>query len=242
MKTNRRDFLRTAAVLSLGTATHIGKAEHIMNDLDATGAAAGPFEVPPLGYSYDALEPYIDAQTMQLHHDKHHAAYVTKLNEAIEKAPSLKGQSLDELVKNISKAPETVRTAIRNHGGGHWNHSFFWQLLKKGTSPGSRTTAAIHASFGNMENFKAAFEKAASGVFGSGWAWLIHENGKLAITTTPNQDNPLMDIAEHKGRPVMGIDVWEHAYYLKYQNKRAEYLQAFWNVLNWDKVEEGMKG
>jgi Fe-Mn family superoxide dismutase len=237
MNTDRRDFLKIAAILSAGAATQISKAETLLGIQGVTGA----FELPPLGYAYDALEPFIDAQTMQLHHDKHHQAYITKLNEAIDKEPSLKGKTLEELLSGLNTVPESVRMAVRNHGGGHWNHSFFWQLLKKGTQPGEKATAAITAGFGSMENFKKEFEKAAMGTFGSGWAWLIHSNGKLAVTTTPNQDNPLMEHAAKKGKPVIGIDVWEHAYYLKYQNKRADYVQAFWNVLNWEQVEALLK-
>ncbi len=233
MKANRRNFLKATSVITLGVAANISKAEKVFGVEGVTSA----FELPPLGYNYDALEPFIDAQTMQIHHDKHHLAYVTKLNEAIEKEPSLKGKSLEELIKNINAIPENVRGAIRNHGGGHWNHSMFWQLLKKDTKPGEKTLLAINSSFGSMENFKKEFEKSAMGVFGSGWAWVILVDGKLIICNTPNQDNPLMDIAVKKGKPIACIDVWEHAYYLKYQNKRADYVQGFWNVLNWDKVE-----
>jgi Fe-Mn family superoxide dismutase len=238
MKNERRDFLKTAAIISLGATTHISKAANLL----AVEGITSAFELPPLGYAFEALEPYIDAQTMQIHHDKHHLAYVTKLNEAIEKEPSLKGKTLEELIKNINATPESVRGAIRNHGGGHWNHSLFWQLLKKDTKPQEKTLAAINSSFDSMENFKKEFEKSAMGVFGSGWAWVIMNNGKLSIINTPNQDNPLMDIAPKQGKPILAIDVWEHAYYLKYQNKRAEYVSNFWNVLNWDKVETLVKG
>ena len=237
MKTDRKDFLKTAAIISLGAAVNVPKASKAFGLQGVTGA----FELPPLGYGYDALEPFIDAQTMQIHHDKHHLAYVTKLNEAIDKEPSQKGKSLDDLIKNITSMPESIRMAVRNQGGGHWNHSMFWQLLKKGTKPGEKTMAAINNSFGSMDNFKKEFEKSAMGVFGSGWAWGIIENGKLLITSTPNQDNPLMDFGVKNGKPVICIDVWEHAYYLKYQNKRADYVQGFWNVLNWDKVETLVK-
>ena len=245
MNTDRRDFIKASAIITLGAATNASKAESLFGIQGITGA----FELPPLGYAYDSLEPFIDAQTMQIHHDKHHLVYVTKLNEAIEKEISLKGKTLEELIKNINGTPESVRGAIRNHGGGHWNHSFFWQILKKDTKPGEAATAAINNSFGSMENLKKEFEKTALGVFGSGWAWVILKDGKLLITSTPNQDNPLMDlptgqagIATKQGKPIMAIDVWEHAYYLKYQNKRADYVNAFWNVLNWDKVEALVKG
>jgi len=238
MNTDRRDFIKASAVVTLGAAVNISKAETLFGIQGVTGA----FELPPLGYGYDSLEPFIDTQTMQIHHDKHHQAYVTKLNEAIEKEPSLKGKTLEVLLSNLNTIPESVRGAVRNHGGGHWNHSMFWQLLKKDTKPGEKTTAEINGSFGSMENFKKEFEKSAMGVFGSGWAWVIVKDRKLAITKTANQDNPLMDIAAEKGKPVMCLDVWEHAYYLKYQNKRADYVQAFWNVVNWDKVEALVKG
>lgn len=238
MNTDRRDFIKASAIISLGAAVNVSKAETLFGIQGVTGA----FELPPLGYAFDALEPFIDAQTMQIHHDKHHQAYVTKLNEAIDKELSLKGKTLENLLKSIESVPEGVRSAVRNHGGGHWNHSMFWQLLKKGTVPGEKTNAAITQNFGSMENFKKEFEKAAMGVFGSGWAWLIKKDGKLAVTTTPNQDNPLMDVATNQGTPVICLDVWEHAYYLKYQNKRADYVQSFWNVLNWDKVEALVKG
>ena len=237
MKANRRNFLKATSVITLGVAANISKAEKVFGVEGVTGA----FELPPLGYSFDALEPFIDAQTMQIHHDKHHLAYVTKLNEAIEKEPSLKGKSLEDLLKNIGTTPESVRGAVRNHGGGHWNHSMFWQLLKKDTKPGTKTLEAINSSFGSMENFKKEFEKSAMGVFGSGWAWLIMDAGKLSICSTPNQDNPLMDISAKKGKPIICLDVWVHAYYLKYQNKRVDYVQGFWNVLNWDKVESLIK-
>lgn len=238
MKNQRRDFIKTAAILSSGTILAANSAGAAVTELVALFPGTTAFELPPLGYAFDALEPYIDAQTMQIHHDKHHQAYITKLNEALAKEPSLQGQSLEQLVKNTSKHPENVRTAIRNHGGGHWNHSFFWTLLKTNTKPSPSMEKALVESFGSVEQFKKDFEKAAMSVFGSGWAWVIKEGNKLAITTSPNQDNPLMDISTKQGTPVMGLDVWEHAYYLKYQNKRADYLQAFWNVLNWNRVEE----
>lgn len=236
---NRRTFLKTSAVLSAGGMLALHGSKSLASELVNLFPHATEFELPPLGYDFNALEPFIDAQTMQIHHDKHHQTYVTKLNEAIAKDAALHHQSLEQLIKNILSYPEASRAAVRNHGGGHWNHSFFWQLLKKGTVPSPNMQKVIAQQFGTMEQFKKDFEKAALGVFGSGWAWVIKDSsGKLSITTTPNQDNPLMDIAPVKGIPIMGIDVWEHAYYLKYQNKRADYAQAFWNVLNWNRVEE----
>jgi Fe-Mn family superoxide dismutase len=238
MKNQRRDFIKTAAILSAGGVLSANGATAAITELVALFPGMNAFELSPLGYAYDSLEPYIDAQTMQLHHDKHHQAYITKLNEAIAKETSLQNQSLEQLIKNVSKHPENVRTAIRNHGGGHWNHTFFWTLLKTNTKPSTRMDKVIADNFGSFEQFKTEFDKAAMSVFGSGWAWVIKEGNKLVITTTANQDNPLMDISSKKGTPVIGLDVWEHAYYLKYQNRRAEYLNAFWNVLNWNRVEE----
>ncbi|HKW10757.1 MAG TPA: superoxide dismutase [Gemmatimonadaceae bacterium] len=194
-----------------------------------------PFTLPALPYAYDALEPHIDARTMEIHHSKHHQAYVNNLNAALEKAPQLEGKSLDDLMRGINSVPETVRTAVRNNGGGHWNHSMFWELMgaQKGGEPKGRIGDAIKSSFGDFAKFKEQFAAAATGRFGSGWAWLIDEgNGKLSITSTPNQDNPLMD----GKKAILGLDVWEHAYYLKYQNKRPDYVAAWWNVVNWDAV------
>ena len=192
------------------------------------------FELPPLPYPNDALEPTIDAQTMEIHHDKHHKAYVDKLNAAVEGTDAA-DLPIEEIVKNISKYP----AAVRNNGGGHYNHSLFWKWMKKdgGGDPAGELGEAINKAFGSFDDFKKKFEDAGATRFGSGWAWLIvKEDGSLAITSTPNQDNPLMDIAEEKGTPILGCDVWEHAYYLKYQNKRPDYLSAFWNVVNWDEV------
>lgn len=194
-----------------------------------------PFTLPALPYAYDALEPHIDARTMEIHHTKHHQAYVNNLNAALEKAPQLEGKSLDDLMKGINSVPETVRTAVRNNGGGHWNHSMFWEIMgpKKGGEPKGKIADAIKSSFGDFAKLKEQFAAAAAGRFGSGWAWLIDEgNGKLSITSTPNQDNPLME----GKKAVLGLDVWEHAYYLKYQNKRPDYVAAWWNVVNWDAV------
>jgi len=192
------------------------------------------FTLAPLPYSYDALEPHIDTQTMQIHHDKHHQGYVNNLNKAIEGTDNEK-KSLDELVKHAG----SISTAVRNNGGGHWNHSFFWDSLSKnGGSPSGKLADAINNAFGSLDGLKEKFNHAGATRFGSGWAWLIVKDGKLEVTSTPNQDNPLMDVADVKGTPILGVDVWEHAYYLKYQNKRADYLNAFWNVVNWNKVSE----
>jgi superoxide dismutase, Fe-Mn family len=208
-----------------------------------TTSAAPPaaFTLPPLPYAFDALEPSIDAQTMQIHHDKHHGTYVTNLNTALQKAPELGKTSLDELMTGIAKVPESIRTAVRNNGGGHWNHSLFWTLMAPPTPGGGQPTGslseAISKSFGDVTKFKEQFAAAGIGRFGSGWAWLIHQNGKLAITSTPNQDNPLMD-GTRPADVLLGLDVWEHAYYLKYQNRRADYITAFWNVVNWPEVSK----
>ena len=193
------------------------------------------FTLSPLPYAADALEPHIDAATMQIHHDKHHQAYVDNLNKAIAGTPN-ENKSLAELVA----AAGSISPAVRNNGGGHWNHSFFWDILTPGgaKAPSGALAAAIDAAFGSFDAFKEKFNNAGLTRFGSGWAWLIVKDGKLEVSSTPNQDNPLMDVAEVKGQPILGADVWEHAYYLKYQNKRADYLAAFWSVVNWDKVAE----
>jgi len=188
----------------------------------------------PLPYDYAALEPHIDTQTMQIHHGKHHQAYVTNLNAALDKHPALHGHSLDDLLRNLATVPEDIRTAVRNNGGGHWNHTFFWNLMapNAGGAPTGALGEAITASFGSFDAFKEKFAAAGMGRFGSGWAWLVDTGSSLEIMSTPNQDNPLMD-----GRKaILGVDVWEHAYYLKYQNRRADYLAAFWNVVNWQAV------
>ena len=199
------------------------------------------FTLPPLPYPTNALEPHIDAQTMEIHHGKHHNAYVTNLNAALEKAPELADKSLDDLLRNLNSVPEAVRTAVRNNGGGHWNHSQFWKTMapNAGGAPTGKLAAAIDAAFGDFEKFKEAFQTAGAGRFGSGWVWLVNEGGKLAITSTPNQDNPLM---EGKSAPLLGNDVWEHAYYLKYQNRRPDYLKAWWNTVNWDEVAKRYNG
>jgi Fe-Mn family superoxide dismutase len=191
------------------------------------------FELKPLPYPTDALEPNIDARTMEIHHGKHHATYVTNLNNALKDHPAVAERGLEGLLANLDAVPEAVRTAVRNNGGGHWNHDLFWRLLTPGGSktPTGDLAKAIDAAFGNLDEFKAKFKAAALGRFGSGWAWLVAaKDGTVSITSTPNQDNPMME-----GKyAVLGIDVWEHAYYLHYQNRRADYVDAFWNVLNWD--------
>jgi len=191
------------------------------------------FELPALPYAHDALEPYVDKQTMEIHHGKHHAGYVSKLNAAVE-GTDLEGKSLEELMQNVSKHS----TAVRNNGGGHFNHSLFWTVMKNGGGgkPAGDLAAAIDSAFRSFDEFKTQFSNAAATRFGSGWAWLIVSDGKLAICSTPNQDNPLMDLAETKGTPILGLDVWEHAYYLKYQNKRPDYIENWFNVINWEEV------
>lgn len=195
----------------------------------------GKFELPELPYDYNALEPYIDKQTMEIHHTKHHNAYVTNLNKAID-GTEMEGKTIEDLLKKVSGLP----TAVRNNGGGHYNHSLFWTLMKKGGGglPTGDLEKKITSTFGSFEEFKKKFSDAGVTRFGSGWAWLVISNGKLAITSTPNQDNPLMDVVEVKGTPILGLDVWEHAYYLKYQNKRPDYIENWWNVVNWEEVSK----
>jgi len=193
------------------------------------------FELPALPYDFGALEPHIDAKTMEIHHGKHHQTYVTKLNEAVEKTPELAGLSLEELMRGIDDVPEAVRAAVRNNGGGHWNHSMFWEMMTAdGGSPHGALARAIDESFETFDSFKEQWAAAGVGRFGSGWVWLLNDGGKLSIESTPNQDNPLMEGKE----ALLGLDVWEHAYYLKYQNKRPDYITAWWNVVDWNKVGE----
>ena len=242
-RTSRRSFIsRCAAIVPAvwaAPALMAMAAESTTSTASGAGAAAdaaggGPFKLPPLGYPYDALEPHIDAKTMTIHHDKHHGGYVTKLNKALAGHPDLAKKSVDELLKDLDSVPESIRTDVRNNGGGHSNHSMFWQIMKPGgaKAPSGDLADAINASFDSLDKFKTQFEEAGSKRFGSGWVWLVKDNDKLQIVTTPNQDSPLSDGAQI----VMGNDVWEHAYYLKYQNKRGDYLKAWWNVLNWDEV------
>lgn len=199
-----------------------------------------PHQLPPLPYAKEALEPHIDAQTMEIHHGKHHQAYVTNLNKAIAGNAALEAKTIEALIKDLAAVPDAVRGAVRNNGGGHWNHTFFWNIMapNAGGAPSGAVAAAINAAFGNFDSFKEKFEAAGLGRFGSGWVWLIAKAGKVEIASTANQDNPLMgsSIAGCDGTPILGVDVWEHAYYLKYQNRRADYLKAWWNVVNWAAV------
>lgn len=196
------------------------------------------FKLPDLGYSFDALEPYIDARTMELHHDKHHATYVAKLNEALAGHDELAKMDIVELISSLDKVPEDIRTAVRNNGGGHANHSFFWSIMgpKAGGEPKGELADALKKDFGSFEDFKTKFKELALGVFGSGWAWLVMDNGKLELVATGRQDSTMMDGKNQP--PLLGLDVWEHAYYLKYQNRRPDYIDAWWNVVNWDQVED----
>jgi Fe-Mn family superoxide dismutase len=197
------------------------------------------FELPKLPYAVDALEPYIDAQTMSIHHTKHHQAYITNLNAAIEKHPELAEKSLEDLLSDLNAVPEDIRVAVRNHGGGTWNHNMFWEIMgpKTGGAPSGAVAEALESAFGSFDAFKSEFEKAATTRFGSGWAWLVKKGDGLAVVSTANQDTPLSE----GQTPVMGIDVWEHAYYLKYQNRRPEYISNWWNVVNWEAVAERLK-
>lgn len=208
-----------------------------------SGQGAAPqmtHTLPPLTYSFDALEPYIDAKTMEIHHDKHHGAYVTNLNKALDGHADLQKLPVDKLLAEINKVPENIRTAVRNNGGGHMNHSMFWKIMKKGGGgePQGELSNAIDSAFGSFADFKTKFNQAATTRFGSGWAWLLLRDGKLTVESTANQDNPIMD----GGKAIFGLDVWEHAYYLKYQNRRPEYIEAFWNVVNWLQVIENFVG
>ncbi len=230
--TTRRDALKTIA-LTTGALT---LSSHILHAQAPAAEAPAVFKLPPLGYDYDALEPYIDAETMKIHHDKHHAAYVSKLNQAIAGAPGFESKPIEEILAKLDTVPEAVRKDIRNQGGGHANHSLFWQTLKKNenSKPAGELAKVIDNSFGGFAKFQDDFATAATKVFGSGWAWLVWKGGKLSIESDPNQDSPYST----GGVPLLGIDVWEHAYYLKYQNKRADYIKAFQNVINWDFVSE----
>jgi Fe-Mn family superoxide dismutase len=232
----RRQAIKTGAFAGAALAALPGAMAQPTPAAPAAATPTGPFTLPTLAYAYDALEPHIDAQTMQIHHDKHHAAYIANLNKAVADFPDQAKISVEDLVKDLNAVPEKIRTAVRNNGGGHYNHSLFWQMMKKngGGEPAGDLAKAMDAAFGNFAAFKDGFGKAALGQFGSGWAWLVLDGKQLKIEPTANQDTPLS-----AGRtPLLGLDVWEHAYYLKYQNKRADYITAWWNVVNWDFVAE----
>jgi Fe-Mn family superoxide dismutase len=230
----RRQAIKTTALASAALATLPGAIAQTNSPAPAA-TPGGPFTLPPLPYAYDALEPFIDAETMHLHHDKHHATYVANLNKAAAEIHELGLLDIEHLLSNLNSVPEKIRTAVRNQGGGHYNHSLFWQMMKKGGGePTGELAKTIDASFGSFGAFKDNFSKAALGQFGSGWAWLVLDGSALKIEDTANQDTPLS-----AGRPpLLGLDVWEHAYYLKYQNKRVDYIAAWWNVVNWDFVSE----
>lgn len=198
------------------------------------------FSLPALPYATNALEPHIDAKTMEIHHGKHHAAYVNNLNKALEGKPELEGKTIEQLISKITELPEAIRNAVRNNGGGHYNHAMFWNVLnaKGERKPVAELAVAIDKDFGSFDAFKEKFAQAAATRFGSGWAWLVVSGGLLVIGSTPNQDNPLMDVSDLKGKPVFGLDVWEHAYYLNYQNRRPDYIAAFWNVIDWNAVNK----
>ena len=243
---NRRQFLLNTGIVGagfLGTHNAASGLLHAEEEFNSTvnlnsEEKTMAFTLPPLPYSFDALEPSIDAKTMEIHHDKHHGTYVNNLNKALEGHADLQSKSIDDLMKNLDAVPENIRTAVRNNGGGHWNHSLFWTLMKKGGSgePKGDLAAAINSSFGSFAGFQEKFSAAGVGRFGSGWAWLLVKDGKLTIDSTPNQDTPYQ--LSGGGKAVLGLDVWEHAYYLKYQNVRPEYIKNWWNVVNWDKASE----
>ncbi len=230
---NRRSFLRTASLATAGAIVLSGTKFVLAKELLNEGQL---FSLAPLPYAFNALEPHIDAMTMEIHHDRHHKAYVDNLNKAVTE-----NKITESLLEKILAIVSTLPTAVRNNGGGHYNHTMFWQMMKPngGGVPTGKVADAINGTFGSLESFKTKISEAGKTRFGSGWAWLIKDkDGKLQISSTPNQDNPLMDIAEIKGTPILCLDVWEHAYYLKYQNKRADYIAAFWNVINWDEVSK----
>lgn len=246
-KNSRREFIKKSALAAAGGLTFLSADWQKVFAQPVSVAFApqggdGTFTLPALPYAYDALEPHIDAQTMEIHYTKHHQAYVDKLNAAIAKAPELKGKPIEELLSMVNNLPDGVRAPIRNNGGGHWNHTFFWQILAPRSDkamPSGRLKDSMISQWQTFENFKEQFKQAGMGVFGSGWVWMIaDQGGKLSIVTTPNQDNTIMDVVKDKGKPILGVDVWEHAYYLKYQNKRTDYLDAIWNVINWRKAME----
>ena len=241
---NRRNFLVNSGIIGAGLLGAGSGASAVLRSGTASDFASNlkleekpvAFTVPPLPYSFDALEPYIDAKTMEIHHDKHHGAYVTNLNKALDGHADLQAKSLEDLLKSLDSIPENIRAQVRNNAGGHWNHSLFWTQMKKGGGgePTGDLGSAIASTFGSFAGFQEKFATAGLGRFGSGWAWLIVKDGKLAIDSTPNQDTPFM----LGGKAVLGIDVWEHAYYLKYQNVRGDYIKAWWNVVNWDSAAQ----
>jgi Fe-Mn family superoxide dismutase len=241
---DRRKFLYAGSFVSAGLLSASQSAPSLLHAKDRSNLNRKlnleeklmAFTVPPLPYAFDALEPYIDAKTMEIHHDKHHAAYVNNLNKALEGHPDLQAKSIDDLLKGLDSVPENIRPAVRNNGGGHWNHSLFWQWMRKGGGgePKGDLAAAITSSFGSFAGFKEKFKAAGVGRFGSGWAWLLVKDGKLVIDSTANQDTQYIA----GGKAVLGVDVWEHAYYLKYQNLRPDYIEAWWNTVNWDKAAE----
>ncbi len=241
MKNNRRDFIKNTLISGAGLTLlpFAGSSETIFSPFKTANPV---FSLPELPYAHDALEPYIDEQTMRIHHGKHHDAYVKNLNKAIESLPEGFPEDLKQVFAHMEKYP----VAVRNNGGGHWNHSFFWETMRPGrddNAPSEKFLKALTDQFGSFEAFQKKFKETALGQFGSGWAWLILDSDrKLVITGTPNQDNPLMSVAVKRGKPLLGLDVWEHAYYLKYQNKRGDYIDQFWRVVNWEKVEEHYKG
>lgn len=239
MTLNRRNFLYILGAGAGAVAIDTLRPHSLLKTALAaeTPRSSGNFELPPLPYAYNALEPHIDAATMRFHHDRHHATYVKNLNAAVEKYPQLKGRSAEQLLQNLNSVPEDIRTTVRNNGGGHVNHSMFWRIMSPdgGGEPTGEIASVINQNFGNFAEFKKRFNAAGEGRFGSGWAWLVRtRDGSYQITSTANQDSPFMD----GNYPIMGNDVWEHAYYLKYQNRRAEYLNAWWNVLNWNEVNQ----
>jgi len=235
----RREALKTVTLGTLGCSTRMGWSAAAAEAVPGSSgtASAGPFVLPPFPYAFDALEPYIDAQTMQIHHDKHHAAYVANLNKALAEVPALAGKPIEAILRDLEAVPESIRTTVRNNGGGHANHTFFWPQLKnnQGRGPSGELARAIDKRFGDFAGFQLKFTEAATRQFGSGWAWLtIDPDKQLTVESTPNQDTPLS-----KGRtPLVGIDVWEHAYYLRYQNRRPEYIAAFYHVVDWDVVAD----
>ncbi|NJP08593.1 MAG: superoxide dismutase [Leptolyngbyaceae cyanobacterium RU_5_1] len=234
MTLKRRNFLYLLGA-SLGAA---GLGIYPLEDAAwAADPTKGPFTLPPLPYPYNALEPHIDAATMQFHHGKHHATYINNLNAAVQKYPNLQGKSIEDLIRNLNSLPEDIRTAVRNNGGGHINHNLFWEIMgpNGGGAPKGAIATAIQSNFGSFDILKKQFNEVGAKRFGSGWVWLVRtKGGKLQVTSTPNQDSPLIE----GNYPILGNDVWEHAYYLKYQNRRADYLNAWWNVVNWDAVNK----